>query len=101
MFSFATSMNRRVAFVRSSSVSFPASPKSTSPIRSGRMTRMFAGCGSPWKKPSRKTIVIQASAITSARRFRSSTEYSASSMSASWRPSMNSSVRTRARVYVQ
>jgi hypothetical protein len=67
-------MNRRVAFVTSSSVSFPASPKSTSPMRSGRMTMMFAGCGSPWKKPSRKTIVIQASAITSARRFRSSIE---------------------------
>ena len=54
-------MNSRVSFDMSSSVSFPARPKSTSPIRSGLSTSTFAGCGSPWKKPCRKIIVIHAS----------------------------------------
>ncbi len=63
MFSFAASMKSRVSRDMSRSVSFPASPKSTSPIRSGESTRMFAGCGSPWKNPCRKIIVIHVSAI--------------------------------------
>ena len=63
MFSDAASMNSRVSFDMSSSVSFPVRPKSTRPIRSGESTRMLAGCGSPWKKPWRKIIVIQLSAI--------------------------------------
>ena len=33
---------------------------------------MFAGCGSPWKKPWRKIIVIHASAIRYASRRRCS-----------------------------
>ena len=56
-------MKSRVSFDMSSSVSLPVSPKSTSPIRSGESTRMFAGCGSPWKNPCRKIIVIHASVI--------------------------------------
>ena len=63
MFSDAASMKSRVSFDMSSSVSLPVSPKSTSPIRSGERTRMFAGCGSPWKNPLRKIIVIHVSVI--------------------------------------
>ena len=63
MFSCAASMKSRVSFERSLSVSFPASPKSTSAMRSGESTRMFAGCGSPWKNPCRKIIVIHASVV--------------------------------------
>ena len=59
---------------------------------------MFAGWGSPWKKPWRKIIVIQVSVSTSARRFLSSTLYSSVSTSASCVPSMYSSVSTRGRV---
>ena len=72
-------MNRRVAFDTSSSVSFPAWPKSTRPIRSGApRTRMFAGCGSAWKNPCRKTMCIHASAIVYASRRRSSSVYASS-----------------------
>ena len=39
---------------------------------SGESTRMFAGCGSPWKKPWRKIIVSHVSAMTYARRRRCS-----------------------------
>ena len=62
MFSFAASMKSRVSRDMSWSVSLPARPKSTRPIRSGESTRMFAGCGSAWKKPCRKIIVIHVSA---------------------------------------
>ena len=63
MFSDAASMNSRVSFVMSSSVSFPVRPKSTSPMRSGDRTRMLAGWGSAWKNPLRKIIVIHVSVI--------------------------------------
>ena len=64
MFSFAASMKRPVSFDMSSSVSFPTAPKSTRPIAPACVgKRMFAGCGSPWKKPCRKIIVIHASVI--------------------------------------
>jgi len=64
MRSAAASMKSRVSFDMSSSVSFPTWPKSTSPMCSASpITKMFAGCGSPWKKPWRKIIVIHVSAI--------------------------------------
>ena len=46
-------------------------------------TRMLAGCGSPWKNPCRKIIVIHASAIRYASSRRSSSGQALSSMSAS------------------
>ena len=55
----------------------------------------------PWKNPLRKTMVIQVSVMISASRRRSGRPYSGAPTSASWMPSMNSSVRTRARVYPQ
>ena len=83
----------------SSSVSFPIAPKSTSPITSpSGMTSTFAGCGSPWKKPWRNTIVIHAPVTTSASWLRSLMETESGSMSASWMPSSRSSVSTRARL---
>ncbi len=94
-------MKSRVSFDMSSSVSFPDSPKSTRPIRSGDSTMMFAGCGSPWKKPCRKIIVIHVSAIRYASRRRWSSVQFSTSMSASCTPSRYSSVRTRERVYDQ
>ena len=45
---------------------------------------MFAGCGSPWKNPWRKIIVIQVSAIRYASRRRSSIAHASSGRSASW-----------------
>ena len=63
MFSVAASTKSRVSFAKSSSESFPAWPKSTNPSSPVSRTKMFAGCGSEWKKPWRKTIVIQVSAI--------------------------------------
>ena len=62
---------------------------------------MFAGCGSPWKKPWRKIIVIHVSVTRYASARRSSTVSSSVSTSASWTPSSHSSVSTRARVYDQ
>jgi hypothetical protein len=63
-FSFAASMKSPVSFDMSSSVSVPTAPKSTRPIAPACVgRRMFAGCGSPWKKPCRKIIVIHASVI--------------------------------------
>ena len=60
----AASMKRPVSFDMSSSVSVPTAPKSTRPtVPASGGRRMFAGCGSPWKKPCRKIIVIQASVI--------------------------------------
>ena len=56
----------------SSSVSLPTRPKSTRPIRPPSSTRMFAGCGSAWKKPCRKIIAIQVSVIRYASSRRSS-----------------------------
>ena len=53
----------RVSRAMSSSVSFPTSPKSTSPIRAPSSMSTLAGCGSPWKNPWRKIIVIHASVI--------------------------------------
>ena len=92
-------MKSAVSFDMSSSVSLPACPKSTSPIRSGWPSmRMFAGCGSPWKIPWRKTIVIQVSAIVYASRRRSSSESSPGCSSEIFVPSRNSSVSTRAPV---
>ena len=64
-------MKSRVSFDMSSSVSRPVRPKSTSPTCSRERTRMLAGCGSAWKKPCRKIIVIQPSAIRYASRRRS------------------------------
>ncbi len=101
MFSDAASMNRRVSFDMSSSVSFPERPKSTRPIRSGDSTMMFAGCGSAWKNPCRKIIVIHVSAIRYASRRRWSSDQLSTSMSASWTPSRYSRVSTRERVYDQ
>ena len=73
MFSFAASMKRPVSFVMSSSVSVPTAPKSTRPTAPACVgRRMFAGCGSPWKKPCRKIIVIHASVIRYASSRRSS-----------------------------
>ena len=80
----------------SSSDSFPAWPKSTSPSCARSRTKMFAGCGSAWKKPCRKTIVIHASAIRVATSRRSSGRIAARSRSATFVPWRNSSVRTRA-----
>ena len=94
-------MKSRVSFDMSSSVSLPVSPKSTSPIRSGESTRMFAGCGSPWKNPWRKIIVIHVSVTRYASRRRWSSVHCSTSMSASCTPSRYSSVSTRDRVYVQ
>ena len=47
---------------------------------------MFAGCGSPWKNPCRKIIVIQVSVIRYARRRRSSISHASSGRSASCDP---------------
>ena len=47
---------------------------------------MFAGCGSPWKKPCRKIISIHVSAIRYARSRRSSSENGSVSTSASCVP---------------
>ncbi len=58
---------------------------------------MFAGCGSPWKKPWRKIIVIQVSAIRYASRRRWSIVQLSRSRSASCTPSRYSSVSTRGR----
>ena len=87
MFSCTASMKSRVSFELSASVSRPATPKSTRPIWPDRSrTRMFAGCGSAWKNPCRKIIVIHASAITYASRRRSSGDQCSWSRSASWIP---------------
>ena len=99
MFSLTASRNSLVSRDMSSSVSFPIAPKSTSPIPSpSGITSTFAGCGSPWKKPWRNTIVIHASATTSASWPRSAIVIESGSMSASWMPSSRSSVSTLPRV---
>ncbi len=95
-------MNSRVSFVMSSSLSLPAEPKSTSPIApASSSTSTFAGCGSAWKNPWRKIIVIHVSVTRYARSRRSSSDMPSVSTSASCVPSSHSSVSTRARVYVQ
>ena len=54
---------------------------------------MFAGCGSEWKNPCRKTIVIHASASRYAMSRRSSGRIASRSRSATFVPRRNSSVR--------
>ena len=62
---------------------------------------MFAGCGSEWKNPCRKTIVIHVSAIRYAMSRRSSGSIASRSSSETFVPCRNSSVRTRAVEYVR
>jgi hypothetical protein len=54
-------------------------------------------CGSPWKKPCLKIMVIHASVTRYARSRRSSSVYASKSRSASCTPSISSSVSTRCR----
>ncbi len=71
-------------------------PQLTTLMRSGSRTRMLAGCGSAWKKPSPKTICIQVWVMRFARVTRSAAVHSSRS---SWRrlvPSTRSIVSTRA-----
>ena len=71
-------------------------PKSTRLRWSGSRTRMFAGCGSAWKKPWTKTICIHVSVIRFASRRRSSGAHSPRSSRLSGVPSTRSIVSTRA-----
>src|SRR6266487_3267024 len=69
MRSLAASMKSPVNLDISSSVSLPTWPKSTSPTAAPpSITKMFAGCGSPWKNPWRKIIVIKVSTLRLAQR---------------------------------
>ena len=66
--------------------SVPTMPKSTSPSRPSGSTKMFAGCGSPWKTPWRKIISSHVSASSIASRRRSSIGSDTRSSSPSFGP---------------
>ena len=73
----------------------PMTPKSTSRSEPSAATKMFPGCGSPWKKPSRKTwlnVARAARATMSAGSWPAAARASASPSAA---PSTRSVVSTR------